>query len=86
MRDPNRICKRCLLAEAGEHDLLRSLAELRETLPDSEKTDDTEYASRLAVCGSCDRLYAGTCMECGCYVEFRALKARMHCPRPNGKW
>ena len=36
--------------------------------------------ARLAVCKACDRLNAGTCNACGCYVELRALTGVSHCP------
>ena len=31
--------------------------------------------SRLSVCQDCEKLNAGTCMACGCYVELRAAAA-----------
>lgn len=79
-------CKRCLLEELGRNDLIRSLEELKAALPVEDRTDETEYARRLDVCRSCEELNSGTCLKCGCYVEFRALKARMHCPHENKKW
>ena len=80
------MCKRCLLAETGETELLHSLEELKASLPDESKADTGEYERRLAICRSCDELNNGTCMKCGCYVEFRALKKRMLCPHENRKW
>ena len=29
---------------------------------------------------------AGTCMQCGCYVEMRAARTDMHCPLDNAPW
>lgn len=81
-----RICKRCLLAEAGETDLLRTLGELKAAMPEEDKADAAEYERRLALCRDCDELIGGTCMKCGCYAEFRALKKRMHCPHELKKW
>lgn len=86
MPDPNKLCRRCLLAEAGEAELLRSLEELKAALSEEEKTDSKEYERRLEICRKCDELNSGTCMKCGCYAEFRALKKRMYCPHENRKW
>ncbi len=80
------ICRRCLLEELGETALVQSLEELKAALPEDEKTDSGEYERRLAICRECDALNAGTCVKCGCYVEFRALKERMHCPHEMKKW
>ena len=79
-------CKRCLLAESGQADLARTLAELKTAMPEEEKADETEYERRLTICRGCGDLSGGTCMKCGCYAEFRALKKRMHCPHENRKW
>ena len=80
------ICRRCLLSEIGEEALLQSLDELKAALPIDEKADSDEYERRLTICKNCDDLNSGTCMKCGCYVEFRALKKRISCPHENRKW
>ena len=54
-------------------------------LPAKKRTPDAEYAARLACCKACDALNAGTCMQCGCYVEMRAARLDMHCPK-EGQW
>ena len=81
-----KICRRCLLEELGETDLIRSLEELKAAMPDEDMTDNSEYEHRLAICRECDALNDGTCAKCGCYVEFRALKKRMYCPSEERKW
>lgn len=86
MPEPQKICRRCLLAEIGETDLLRSLKELTASMPEEDKADADEYERRLSLCRECDELNGGTCMKCGCYAEFRALKKRMHCPHEHRKW
>ncbi len=80
------ICRRCLLEELGQADLIRSLEELKSVMPEEDKTDDVEYARRLDICRKCDELNDGTCGKCGCYVEFRALKKMMYCPHEDRKW
>ena len=67
-------CRRCLLQEmTDENDYYQ--------LPAKKRTPDAAYAARLACCKACDALNAGTCMQCGCYVEMRAARLDMHCPK-----
>jgi hypothetical protein len=40
--------------------------------------------ARLQVCADCSRLASHTCLDCGCYVEFRASLRTKRCPR--GLW
>ncbi len=82
----HHVCRRCLLEELGEDALLNSLEELKAAMPEEERAEPMEYARRLDICRRCDELNSGTCGKCGCYVEFRALKKRMHCPHEDGKW
>ena len=86
MQNNGKICRRCLLEEIGEAELLRSLEELKNAMSEEERAEDSEYARRLGICKECDELNNGTCMKCGCYVEFRALKKRMRCPHEKTKW
>ena len=67
-------CKRCLLYEAAEKDVLESIKTRINKLSDSEKADDELYKKRLSECTNCDNLISGVCMKCGCYVEFRATE------------
>ena len=53
-------------------------------LKKNDIVSDDEYEKRLAVCGTCEKLNAGTCMSCGCYVEIRAAAKVSKCP--NKKW
>lgn len=39
-----------------------------------------EYERRLSICKECEKLNAGTCDACGCYVELRAASKMVHCP------
>ncbi|MEE1012133.1 MAG: DUF6171 family protein [Acutalibacteraceae bacterium] len=80
-------CKRCLLYEAAEKDVLESIKTRINKLSDSEKADDELYKKRLSECTNCDNLISGVCMKCGCYVEFRAAFRNMKCPDvKNRKW
>lgn len=86
MYNTKNICRRCLLAETGEAELIRSLEEVKSALPEEQKTGSAEYSARLEKCRQCDHLNSGTCTKCGCYVEYRALKKAMHCPHEQSRW
>lgn len=77
MIDLRSICPRCLLEASGAD---FDLNEYKERIEPELRASDEEYARRLSVCESCERLNAGLCKACGCYVELRALTAARHCP------
>ena len=80
-------CRRCLLQDmADENDYYASVVRYRATMPRRVRTPDAEYAARLEHCRACPSLNAGTCMQCGCYVEMRAARTDMHCPLDNASW
>ncbi|MBN1777539.1 MAG: hypothetical protein JW811_05395 [Clostridiales bacterium] len=82
-----RECRRCPDENTQDGMRLREiLGERIRLLPEDEKASGAEYAQRLSLCESCDQLNSGTCMQCGCYVELRAAKRRMHCAHPKPKW
>ena len=85
-RNELRVCRRCLLVEAGEADLSELIKQRIEVIPASQRVDDDEYKRRLEVCSECEFLNRGTCTKCGCYVELRAVKAIQHCPHERKKW
>lgn len=45
-----------------------------------DRIPEIEYENRLHICKKCEKLNAGTCGACGCYVELRALTPYSHCP------
>ncbi|MBR1623596.1 MAG: hypothetical protein IJ675_06780 [Pseudobutyrivibrio sp.] len=53
-------------------------------LKQQDMVSDEEYERRLRVCTTCEKLNAGTCMSCGCYVELRAAAKISKCP--TKKW
>lgn len=86
MSGANR-CRRCLLREmTSENNYYESVKFYRETLPPKKRTPDDVYEVRLQACKACPYLEAGTCMQCGCYVEMRAARIDMHCPAPKACW
>lgn len=79
----SKICKRCLLREMAEADMAM-IDKYKEAIKSEDRVDNTEYERRLAICKECDKLNAGTCASCGCYVELRALATGSRCP--GKKW
>ena len=78
-------CRRCLLVDlTDEKEILRTVREMIEAMPDAQRADETLYQTRLNICRDCDSLLKGTCVRCGCYVELRAAKKIQCCP--HGKW
>lgn len=83
----DRECKRCLLFESAEEDVLNDIKSRIEKLSPEEKCSDDVYAERLSLCINCDNLISGVCMKCGCYVEFRAAFLKQRCPDASSrKW
>ena len=83
----NRECKKCLLLESAEGDMLDTIKEKINKLPLEEKCENVVYKERLSKCKSCDNLISGVCMKCGCYVEFRAAFKKQKCPDVSDrKW
>lgn len=85
----HRVCTRCLLRELAASDAARrkqfeQLESYRSAVKPVDRVGDAEYECRLQTCTQCDRLVAGTCMACGCYVELRAVAKAAHCPKK--KW
>ena len=81
--DTNRICKKCLFREMAEADIAM-IEKYKEAIKLEDRVSDEVYEQRLTVCKECERLNAGTCSACGCYVELRALGKVSSCP--NKKW
>lgn len=80
-------CKKCLLYESAEGDILSDIKEKIAKLSESDKVSEDEYEKRLGFCKDCDNLISGVCMKCGCYVEFRAAFKKQKCPDVKGrKW
>lgn len=79
----NRICTRCLLRDMVDADM-SMIEKYKMALKATDRVDESEYNRRLEICKSCEKLNAGTCMSCGCYVEIRAAGKAAHCP--NKQW
>lgn len=82
MDDP-RICKKCLLREMAEADR-EQIQSYIDVIKMRDRVDPSCYEQRLALCKQCEKLFAGTCQSCGCYVEIRALLKNGRCP--NRVW
>ena len=80
-------CRRCLLEDMpSEAELLRSVQELIDLLPEESRVSAQMRSKRLAACRVCDHLNGGTCALCGCFVELRTAKAHMACPDVPPRW
>lgn len=80
-------CRQCLLRDmADEDDFYRGVLRYRSVLSAEERTPDGEYESRLSACRACGSLENGTCRQCGCFVEMRAARVDMHCPKADAAW
>lgn len=77
---------RCLLFEAGQADMARTVAEYVASLDEAIRTPEGAYRARLAICRDCDQLMNGTCRLCGCYAETRAAKKGLQCPMVPPRW
>ncbi len=81
-----RICTRCLLRELAGSDRekqvqLDQIEAYRAAIRQQDRADDAVYENRLQICRQCERLLAGTCLACGCYVELRAAAKASRCPK-----
>ena len=77
------ICKKCLLREMAQADQAM-IKKYTEAIKGADRVAKEEYDRRLSICKECEKLNAGTCNACGCYVELRALTAVSHFP--HKKW
>ena len=77
---------RCLLFEAGQQDMARTVAESVAGLDESIRTPEEVHRARLTFCQDCPELMNGTCRLCGCYVETRAAKRAQQCPMVPPRW
>ena len=84
--DEQRKPCRCLLFEAGQQDMARTVAEYVASLDESIRTPEDAYRARLSRCQDCPELMNGTCRLCGCYVETRAAKRVQGCPMVPPRW
>ena len=71
-------------SDASKQSELEMIEKYRAAIKQADRVDDAEYERRLSVCRQCDKLLAGTCNACGCYVELRAVAKVSHCPKK--KW
>ena len=82
--DYKKPCRRCLISEMGVEAYKEMIAKHTDIIKAEDKSDDELYKLRLDICKECDKLNAGTCLSCGCYVEIRAALKKSKCP--DRKW
>ena len=82
-----KICRRCLLRDTLDESAYRqTVVRIRETMNPRLRAPDEEYERRLELCTACEELQNGTCMQCGCLVEMRAMRLNNHCPMSQKRW
>ena len=84
--EKNRFCRRCLLKEASPEDYQKYVERFIKGADPSAREEEDIYQERLKACLGCEKLSAGTCLACGCYVELRALARSSRCPRKPSRW
>jgi len=78
MDDKTRVCKRCLLRDMAGADK-EMIEKYKASIKQNDRVSEEVYEMRLGICKECDKLEAGTCLACGCYVELRALSPMSKC-------
>ena len=58
----------------------REIKKHTDIIKPEDKANEELYKSRLDICKECEKLNAGTCLSCGCYVEIRAALKTSRCP------
>jgi hypothetical protein len=79
-----RICRQCLLREMAGADA-RMIETYKAAIKMEDRVSENIYEARLSICKGCEKLNAGTCSACGCYVELRALSPMSSCPYKKWK-
>ena len=79
-------CPICETVFPTPAELAAYLAAYVADLPAQERAPEAEMARRLALCQACPHRLGSTCRLCGCYVQARCAKARLHCPDVPGRW
>lgn len=79
-------CRRCHAFE-DDGSLYLQIQSYLSSLSEELICDETVYNKRLQACDACDKMRAGLCGYCGCFVIVRAKKKGMDCPSPDGsRW
>ncbi len=79
-----RICKKCFLKDLSAEDQ-KNMQRYLDAVKKQDRTKDSVYEARLAVCSACEKLQDATCQACGCYVQLRAAVRHGKCPYQKWK-
>ena len=80
MEEYKKICRKCLIKDMGEEAYREMIKKHTDIISDKDRTPGELLQKRLDTCRECEKLNAGTCAACGCYVEIRAALKRSSCP------
>lgn len=86
MQEKVRICRKCLLEEMDQDEVLTDVRRYIERIPQEERTEEELYRERLERCRACEQLLSGMCRVCGCFVELRAAVRVRACPLVHPRW
>ena len=84
LRPLKEICFRCFSESVSDRELIYSIDDYVNSLDDTVRCDDSEYARRLALCGDCAERAGINCRQCGCFIQARCAKRAVSCP--IGRW
>ena len=79
-------CLRCLLEDMDSDSYAAGIISYIKNVPADRRVSEEIYQQRLNACRECDKLINGMCLECGCYVQIRALKPAAECASPRKRW
>lgn len=69
-------CRRCLLQDIDESQLMEAIQQRIAALPASQRASAEDYAARLSECLHVRFSGQRYLQKCGCYVELRAAKEK----------
>ena len=79
-------CRKCLLEETEDKNLYEKIRRTVEQMDPDVRVGEDKYRHRLEQCRQCEKLLAGMCLVCGCFVEIRAANKHSYCPGEGHFW
>lgn len=74
------------MEDTDDQTLYEKIRRTVEQMDPDVRAEEAEYRRRLEQCRQCDRLLAGMCRVCGCFVEIRAANKNSFCPGERHRW
>lgn len=86
MEETGKRCRKCLLEDTDETSLYEKIRRTVEQMDPDVRAEESQYRERLSRCLQCEKLLAGMCRVCGCFVEVRAANKNSYCPGSPRLW